>query len=103
MTSLPRRDAFNVRYGEFAYTFQDSLTANGWYIDKFAFSRIIAHRRGSDLDIPGNVKRLLRFYPAYEFQIRDYFNSFYLCVDYKCHVLNVRKLNELRTISPTRS
>ena len=90
-----KRDAFNVRYGEYAHTFRDSLVANGWYIDKFAFSRIIAHRRGSDLDIPGNVKRLLRFYPAYEFQIRDYFDTFYLCVDYKCHVLNVRKLNEL--------
>ena len=89
------RDAFNVRYGEFVRTFRDALTANDWYIDKFGFSRIIAHRRGNDLALPDNVKNILRFYPAYEFQIREYFNHFYLCVDYKCQVLNVRRLNEI--------
>lgn len=90
-----KRDAFNVRYGEFSRIFRDVLVAKGWYIDRFGFSRIIAHRRGTELELPGNVKKFLRFYPAYEFQVREYFDSFYLCVDYKCHVLNVRKLNEL--------
>ena len=89
------RDAFNVRYGEFVRTFRDALTANDWYIDKFGFSRIIAHRRGTALAVPANVKKILWFYPAYEFQVREYFNHFYLCVDYKCQVLNVRRLNEI--------
>ena len=86
------RDAFNVRYGEFIRTLRDVLVANGWFIDRFGFSRIVAHRRGVELDIPANVKNVLRFYPAYEFQIREYFGRFYLCLDYKCQVLNVQKL-----------
>lgn len=86
------RGAFNVRYGEFIKTFRDVLSANGWFIDRFGFSRIVAHRRGVELDIPANVRNILRFYPAYEFQIREYFGRFYLCLDYKCHVLNVQKL-----------
>jgi predicted HTH transcriptional regulator len=85
-------DAFNVRYGEFMKTLRDALMANGWFIDRFGFSRIIAHRRGIELDTPMNVKTVLRFYPAYEFQIREYFKRFYLCLDYTCQVLNVQKL-----------
>ena len=37
----------------------------------------------------------LRIYPAYEFQIREYFGVFYLCIDYEVQVLNVRTLNKL--------
>ena len=86
------RDAFDVRYGEFTATLRDVLVANDWFIDRFEFSRIVAHRRGVELDTPANVKNVLRFYPAYEFQIREYFGRFYLCLDYKCQVLNVQKL-----------
>jgi hypothetical protein len=43
------RDAFNVRYGEFIRTLRDVLVANGWFIDRFGFSRIVAHRRGVEL------------------------------------------------------
>jgi predicted HTH transcriptional regulator len=89
------RAAFNVRYREFVATFRDALMANDWYIDKFGFGRIIAHRRGTDLGVPADVKKIIRFYPAYEFQVREYFNHFYLCVDYKCHVLNVLRLHEI--------
>jgi len=86
------RDTFNIRYGEFMKTFRDVLMAKGWFIDRFGFSRIVAHRRGTELDIPADVKSMLRFYPAYEFQIREYFKRFYLCLDYTCQVLNVQKL-----------
>lgn len=89
------RDAFNVRYGEFMKTLRDILMAKGWFVDRLEFSRIVAHRRGAELDIPANVKTVLRFYPAYEFQIREYFKHFYLCLDYKCQVRNVQKLNVL--------
>lgn len=85
-------DAFNIHYGEFIKTLRDALMAKGWFIDRCGFSRIVAHRRGIELDIPLNVKTTLRLYPAYEFQIREYFKRFYLCLDYTCEVLNVQKL-----------
>lgn len=88
-------DTFDRHYREFVKTFRDVLSAKGWYIDRFAFGRIVAHRRGIDLNIPAEVKKVLRFYPAYEFQIRRHFDAFYLCIDFKCQVLNVRRLNEL--------
>ena len=88
-------DAFNVRYGEFVKTLRDVLVGSGWYIDRFRFSRIVAHRRGDELYIPAEVKSVLRFYPAYEFQVREYFSRFYLCLDYKCQVRNVQRLTVL--------
>lgn len=89
------RDLFNVRYQEFMTTFRDVLVAKDWFIDRVKFSRIVAHRRGAELDIPANIKTILRFYSAYEFQIREYFKRFYLCIDYKCEVRNVQKLTFL--------
>ena len=83
---------FNVRYGEFVKTLRDVLVGNGWYIDRFGFSRIVAHRRRSELATPPDVRPMLRIYPAYEFQIRQYFDRFYLCLDYRCQVLNVQSL-----------
>ena len=85
-------DVFGSRYGEIVKTLRDALKGNGWYIDRAGFSRILAHRRGIELDTPVEVRSILRFYPAYEFQIRQYHQHFYLCVDYKCLALNVRKL-----------
>ena len=95
------RDSFNIRYGEFMKTLRDVLAANGWFIDRFGFSRIVTHRQGVELEIPPNVKGILRFYPAYEFQIREYFGHFYLCLDYKCQVLNVQKLGALSQQFPS--
>lgn len=89
------RDVFNIRYGEFMKTFRDVLTSKGWFIDRCGYSRIVAHRRGIELEIPANVKTILRFYPAYEFQIREYYKRFYLCLDYTCQVLNVQNLSIL--------
>lgn len=92
---LVGHDAFSIHYGELSKTFRDVLKANGWYIDRFGFSRIVAHRRGSEIQIPLHVKSFLRFYSAYEFQIRQYFKRYYLCLDYKCQVRNVQKLASL--------
>ena len=89
------RKTFEVRYGEFVKTLRDALVGNGWFIDRFRHSRIVAHRKGIELNTPENVKSLLRFYPAYEFQIRQYFEYYYLCLDYKCEVLNVQKLSAI--------
>jgi predicted HTH transcriptional regulator len=89
------REAFNARYGEFMKTLRDVLLASGWFVDRFGFSRIVAHRQGLELQIPPSLKTVLRFYPAYEFQVREYFKHFYLCLDYKVQVLSVQKLDVL--------
>ena len=89
------KEAFEVHYGECVRTLRDVLVAHGWHIDRFGFSRIVAHRRGADLEAPPAVTHHLRFYPAYEFQVRQYHDSFYLCVDYRCQVLNIRRLHDL--------
>ncbi|MDE2769984.1 MAG: putative DNA binding domain-containing protein [Bacteroidota bacterium] len=83
----------SAHYREFLRTFRDVLEGNGWYIDRFGFSRIVAHRRGIKLDAPSDVKDILQFHPAYEFQIRQYLEYFYLCLDYKCQVHNVQRLS----------
>ena len=90
--NLVEYDVFESRYGEIVKTLRDALKGNGWHIDRDGFSRVLAHRRGIELDTPTEVRPILRFYPAYEFQIRQYHRRFYLCVDYKCVALNVRKL-----------
>jgi len=46
----------NDHYRELLITLRDALSGNGWYIDKFAFSRIVAHQKGAELDAPTQVK-----------------------------------------------
>lgn len=94
------KEDFRLRYKEFLTVFRDVLRANDWYIDRFSFSRIIAHRRGATFEIPENVKPVIRFYPAYEFSVREYFGHQYLCVDYTVQVLNVRTLDKLLPLVP---
>jgi len=72
-------EVLGEHYRELLITLRDALKGNGWYVDRFAFSRIVAHRKGLDLDAPLSVKSRLKFYPAYEFQIRQYLKNFYLC------------------------
>jgi len=82
-------------YRQLLITLRDALIGNGWYIDKFAFSRIMAHQKGVELDASPDVKSILKLFPAYEFQVRQYFDHFYLCVDYKCHVQNTQRLHRV--------
>jgi len=88
-------EVLKEHYRELLITLRDALKGNGWYIDKFAFSRIVAHKKGVDLDAPSDVKSIMKFYPAYELQIRQYHKHFYLCIDYRCQVHNVLSLNIL--------
>jgi predicted HTH transcriptional regulator len=80
---------------EFTTSLGDVLMANGWYVDFSRFGRLKAHRRGSDIPLPTSVARLVRFYPAYTFQLRQYWGKNYLCVDYALEVKNVRNLRAL--------
>jgi predicted HTH transcriptional regulator len=83
------------RRRDFMHFLRDALQANGWYIDQFGYGRITAHRRGISLDLPEQVQTFLRFYPAYTMQLREYWGRFYLCIDYKLEVKNVRTVTEL--------
>ncbi len=80
-------------YRELSGILRDALMGNDWFIDKFKFSRLIAHRRGIAHKTPFDVSKILRLYPAYEFQIRQYFEHFYLCIEYRCQVRNVQRLS----------
>jgi predicted HTH transcriptional regulator len=68
---------------------RDTLVAHGWYIDNFKFSRFTAHRQKSHVPLPSEVNSVVRFYPAYEFQLRRYWGNYYLCIDYTLQVRNI--------------
>ena len=93
-------DVFGPRYGEIAKTLRDAVEGNGWHIDRDQYGRMLAHMRGNELDAPSEVRSILRFYPAYELQVREYHRHFYLCVDYRCLVLNIRRLSVLNQHFP---
>jgi predicted HTH transcriptional regulator len=76
-------------------TFKDALEAKGWYVDFFQFSRIIAHRRGAMISLPDRVGQVLRFFPAYVFQVRQYLGNYYLCVDYTLELKSIQNLQSL--------
>src|SRR5262249_8343443 len=79
----------------------DSLAAHGWYIDRFSFSRTVAHRTGADLPIPPAVHKVVRFFPAYCIQLHELFGKVYLVLDYTCQGLSVLKAHEVaRDVRP---
>lgn len=93
-SSRATSDEVHLRLGELTKAIRDSLTAHGWYIDRFSFSRIIAHRKGADLPISSAAQKVIRLYPAYCIQIHELFGRAYLVLDYTCQVLSVLRLNE---------
>ena len=88
-------ELFEGRYKELVHLFMDALKAKGWFIDDISFSRITAHRRGNEIQLPNTVGSYIRFYPAYIFQIRNFFNKFYLSVDYTLVVKNIMRVSQL--------
>lgn len=94
------RDEIHVRLGELIKALRDSLAAHNWYIDRFSFSQIVAHRKGIDLAIPPDIKKVLRLYPAYCIQIHEMLGRAYVSVDYTCQVLSVLKGNEIGEYIP---
>ncbi len=85
----------HLRLGEFAKAVRDSLVAHDWYIDRFSYSRIVAHRKGADMPISTAAHKILRLFPAYCIQIHELFGRAYLAVDYTCQVLSVLRVNEV--------
>jgi predicted HTH transcriptional regulator len=93
-TGRATSDEVHLRLGELTKAVRDSLTAHGWYIDRFSFSRIVAHRKGADLPISKAAQKVLRLFPSYCIQIHEMFGRAYLVLDYECRVLSILRLNE---------
>ena len=75
--------------------FKNSLEAKGWHLHRLGYGRITAHIKGTEIDVPGNVRRILRLFPAYSFQFREYWGLLYLCIDYTLEVRNVLPVPQL--------
>lgn len=83
-------DKVSYRYREIMTSLKDALSNHGWYIDGFRFSKLTAHRQGIHLPLSSSVDELVRFYPAYTFQLRQYSGNYYLCIDYTLEVKNLK-------------
>ena len=83
------REKFRELRGNILTAIKDALLGNGWFIDRFSFGRIVAHRKGISLSLPSQVEAVSKIYPAYELQVRQYAENLYLCVDYKAELKNV--------------
>jgi len=83
---------------EIISTLKDTLVAHGWYADRAKFGRLTAHQQGANIQLRRDVDRLIRFYPAYEFQLRQYFEKRYLCIDYTLEVKNICSVDKLLNV-----
>jgi predicted HTH transcriptional regulator len=78
-----------------ASSLEPALRAQDWFIDDNGYGRIRAHKRGSELPVPNDAARIVRFYPAYLLQVRVYWQVFYLAIDYSLEVKNIRSVTDL--------
>ncbi len=84
-----------IQKREIQNALKNKLAANGWFIDKFQFGTITAHRKGVSIPAPDNVGTIVRLFPAYIFQVKEYFQKPYLLVDYTVTVQSVCLLSEI--------
>ncbi len=77
-----KREVEARRRQDFLSALGAKLTANGWYVDSLKFGVLTAHRRGNEFPVSELVARLVRLFPAYTFQVREYWGRVYLVVDY---------------------
>jgi len=76
-------------------TLRDRLQSEGWFIDRFAHGRIIAHQRGTDFPLPREVRGVVRLYPGYVLGVRSIQGRIYLALDYTVEVKSILNLAEL--------
>lgn len=79
----------------FMASLQNSLRSRGWFIDRDRFGETVAHMRGQEIPVPTEASAILKMYPGYKFQLKDFFGYSYLCVDYSLLVKNVQTLAAL--------
>lgn len=92
--AVPLRDYPQLRT-EITKSLAQSLERKGWFIDRFSHSRIVAHKRGSELPLNPSASGILRFYPAYSLQVRVFWGAIYLTIDYELQVKNVLSVVQL--------
>ncbi len=74
---------------------RNKLTANGWFIDRASYGIVTAHRKGLFIPAPERVSNVVKLYPSYIFQVKEYFGKAYLLADYTVTVQSVCLLNEI--------
>ena len=74
---------------------RERLMAGGWYAEHSGKGRLTAHRRGDNVNAPARIAAIVRLYPAYEFQVREYGDRAYLCADYTATVQTVMPVDKL--------
>lgn len=97
LTGMPDtsdRDQAKQLHREILGALRGKLTANGWFPDKFSHGVLIAHRRGAAQPASARVGRVVKLYPSYIFQVREYFGRQYLVVDFTISVQSVLRLSE---------
>jgi predicted HTH transcriptional regulator len=87
---------------EISFSLADALQSVGWFIDRSGH-RLQAHKRHTELPLPPEVAKYLRFYPAYSFQVREYWSVLYLAIDYSLEVKNIQNASELLVDVPAAS
>jgi predicted HTH transcriptional regulator len=85
----------DFQFRDFMRVFGDALSARGWFLDYFRYSKLIAHQRGKDLPTGSKIRRFLRFYPATKFQIKKYWGKYFVSIDYTLEVKNILTLDLL--------
>lgn len=88
---LKREEETQLRR-DFLNTLGAKLAATGWYVDSLKFGVLTAHRRGNEFSVPEDVARHVRLFPAYTFQVREYWGRVYVVVDFTLVVQTVLRL-----------
>jgi predicted HTH transcriptional regulator len=83
------RAEFDQKRRALVDAFATKLRAAGWFIDRLQFGGLTAHRQGMPIHGPDAVARIVRIYPAFTFQVRQYFDRAYLVVDYTAQTQTV--------------
>jgi predicted HTH transcriptional regulator len=89
------RDVSERKRREFLSALRDKLSATGWYVDSMKYGSVVAHRRGAALPVPEGVATVVKLYPAYVFQFREYWGRAFLVVDYTLTVQSVQPVSQL--------
>jgi predicted HTH transcriptional regulator len=83
------RQQLDLQRRELMAAFGAKLRGAGWFIDRQQYGGLTAHRQGQSIDAPDTVHRIVRMYPAFTFQIRQYHQRLYLVVDYTVQLQSV--------------
>lgn len=88
------KDKQKEKRKELLQALKNKLVANGWYIDSYRFGKLVAHVRQNNFHTPENVSKVVRLYPSFTFQVREYYGKQYLLIDYVLTVQSVLNLNQ---------